>query len=64
MSPAVGHGASDPNISFSNDQAGSEGNWVITKRYTNFVSVHEQLKPYFLALGIEAPPLPPRIENK
>jgi len=64
MSPNVaGMGSIDPNTSFAEVQ-GSDGNWVISRRYTNFVSLHEQLKPYFIALGIESPPLPPRIENK
>lgn len=38
--------------------------WVLYKRYSSFVTLHEQMTPYFKSLGIEGPPLPPRIENR
>jgi hypothetical protein len=33
--------------------------WDIYKRYSNFTALHELMLPYFKALGILAPKLPP-----
>ena len=38
--------------------------WVLYKRYSSFVTLHEQMTPYFKSMQIEGPPLPPRIENR
>jgi len=38
--------------------------WVLYKRYSSFVTLHEQMQPYFKTMQIEGPPLPPRIQNK
>lgn len=45
----------------------SKGNptiWVLYKRYSSFVTLHEQMTPYFKSMQIDGPPLPPRIENR
>lgn len=38
--------------------------WDIYKRYSNFVDLHEHIKPYFKSIGLAPPKLPPKIENK
>lgn len=42
----------------------TDGKWVVYKRYSNFSSLNEQLIPYFKAMGLELPALPPKIEDK
>ena len=48
--------------SSSFEQAANQ--WVIYKRYSNFVDLHDVLLPYFKAEGLQIPPLPPKIANE
>lgn len=43
---------------------GGSNSWVIYKRYSNFVDLHDILIPYFKAEGIQMPALPPKIANE
>jgi hypothetical protein len=44
------------------DEPSSVYSWVIYKRYSNFVDLHESLLPFFTERGIAMPLLPPKIE--
>ena len=49
----------------SHNQTSNPGNtWIIYKRYSNFVDLHEALMPFFKAEAIQPPLLPPRISNE
>lgn len=37
-------------------------NWIVYKRYSNFVDLHESLTPIFEDMKVEAPLLPPKID--
>lgn len=45
----------------SKSQAPNE--WIIYKRYSNFVDLHEVLVPFFQTEGLKVPHLPPKIAN-
>ena len=45
------------------DQSASN-QWIVYKRYSNFVDLHDLLVPYFKAEGLQIPPLPPKIANE
>ena len=49
--------------SMTNIQQGSNI-WVVYKRYSNFIDLHELLVPYFKAEGLQVPALPPKIANE
>lgn len=36
--------------------------WIVFKRYSNFIDLHEALEPVFRAENITQPKLPPKIE--
>ena len=46
----------------SMDQTSNQ--WIVYKRYSNFVDLHDLLVPYFKAEGLQIPPLPPKIANE
>ena len=48
----------------SSDQLHGSNSWLIYKRYSNFVDLHESIVPYFKAEAILVPQLPPKIANE
>lgn len=52
-----------PHASANLDSVGSNS-WVVYKRYSNFVDLHEILVPFYKAEGVQAPALPPKIANE
>lgn len=44
--------------------AQAENSWIVYKRYSNFIDLHETLSGYFKAEGLRAPRLPPKIANE
>lgn len=44
--------------------SGFSNSWVIYKRYSNFVDLHETLVPFFKAEALTVPQLPPKIANE
>jgi len=52
------------NALHSQEREPSGHSWVIYKRYSNFVDLHETLVPYFKAEALTVPSLPPKIANE
>ena len=48
----------------SREQQLNPNQWIIYKRYSNFVDLHEALVPFFKAEGLQIPMLPPKIANE
>ena len=43
---------------------GGSNQWILYKRYSNFVDLNDILVPFYKAEGLQAPALPPKIANE
>lgn len=54
------HHSGDP----SNMPTDSMNQWLVYKRYSNFVDLHDVCLPFYKAEGIQLAKLPPKIANE